>query len=240
MIVIMDCCHSGTMTDLACCTAALKPADILQATGAEVVSGRYVKLDPLPAGQSKGKTPQPKPRAIKPPEKADDKKMMWAFSGCQDNQTSGDAFIDGKRQGALTWALMKSLAEANYNISFEDLLASTRLKLKLGGFPQVPALSTTNEPNFKATYMGGSPAGVVAAATKKTKAKVAGIVMLSMVAAYCLAPVVNKIAETFGPHGSMIVGAITLPLLAFLCSSGGRPGPGRAASVVPNKNAGEP
>ena len=36
--------------------------------------------------------------------------QLWVFSGCQDDQTSADAHVEGIYQGAFTWALLKALS----------------------------------------------------------------------------------------------------------------------------------
>lgn len=65
------------------------------------------------------------------------------ISGCNDKQTSADAFIDGKSNGAMTWALLKSLNE-NKNITWRELLKNMRQKLKDNGYVQIPQLSCGN------------------------------------------------------------------------------------------------
>jgi hypothetical protein len=61
-------------------------------------------------------------------------------SGCRDAQTSADAFINRKYQGALTWALLDTLGGYS-ECTWKELLAITRYKLKTGKYSQVPQLS---------------------------------------------------------------------------------------------------
>ena len=73
------------------------------------------------------------------------------ISGCTDNQTSADAFINNRYQGAMTWAFLNGLkghtsatASANTlnNITWRDLLLKMRDDLKTSNFTQLPQLSS--------------------------------------------------------------------------------------------------
>lgn len=64
------------------------------------------------------------------------------LSGCKDNQTSADAFIDGKYQGALTNALLRSLQQQPKNW-FE--LHNLILNCLHGKFSQTPQLSGSDD-----------------------------------------------------------------------------------------------
>ena len=62
------------------------------------------------------------------------------LAACRDDQTSADAFIDGKFRGAHTWYLCQSLREANWNPTYRDLASTTGTALSRTGFDQVPQL----------------------------------------------------------------------------------------------------
>merc|ERR1712232_336311 len=64
-------------------------------------------------------------------------KQLFVFSGCQDNQTSADAMIGGKRQGAFTWAFTKALTDMKFR----------------GNYEQVPGLASTSEENYKSWFL---------------------------------------------------------------------------------------
>jgi hypothetical protein len=68
------------------------------------------------------------------------KSNVFLISGCFDSQTSADAFIDNKFQGALTWCLLKTLNENN-NLTWKDLLINMRTLLHLK-YSQIPQLSS--------------------------------------------------------------------------------------------------
>jgi len=63
------------------------------------------------------------------------------FSGCMDAQTSAEALIENKVQGALTWSFIDSISKTP-NCSWRELLKSMRDLLKTNGFSQIPQLST--------------------------------------------------------------------------------------------------
>uniref|UniRef100_A0A6C0CW89 Peptidase C14 caspase domain-containing protein n=1 Tax=viral metagenome TaxID=1070528 RepID=A0A6C0CW89_9ZZZZ len=63
------------------------------------------------------------------------------ISGCMDAQTSAEAFIDNKAQGAMTWSFFQCINKTP-NCSWRELLKSMRDLLKTSSFSQIPQLST--------------------------------------------------------------------------------------------------
>lgn len=64
------------------------------------------------------------------------------LSGCKDDQTSADIEINNKPHGALTYALVQVLKEANFDISCDDLLNNVRKYINKNRLSsQVPCLS---------------------------------------------------------------------------------------------------
>lgn len=61
------------------------------------------------------------------------------ISGCTDNQTSADANINSRYQGAMTWSMLQCLQP---NISWCNLLKNMRSALKGSGFTQLPQMSS--------------------------------------------------------------------------------------------------
>ena len=66
------------------------------------------------------------------------------ISGCNDNQTSADAYLNAKYQGAMTWAFLSSLnnEQSSTSPSWKNLLIDMRDKLKASEFTQLPQLSS--------------------------------------------------------------------------------------------------
>jgi hypothetical protein len=62
-------------------------------------------------------------------------------SGCMDSQTSSEALIENKAQGALTWSFIDCINKTP-NCSWRELLKTMRESLKSSGFSQIPQLST--------------------------------------------------------------------------------------------------
>ena len=64
------------------------------------------------------------------------------ISGCNDEQTSADAYIDKKYQGAMTWAFISAITSLATKPSWRDLLVNMRDKLNTSQFTQLPQLSS--------------------------------------------------------------------------------------------------
>jgi hypothetical protein len=63
------------------------------------------------------------------------------ISGCMDSQTSAEAWINNKAQGALTWSFIETINKTP-NCNWRELLKSMRDTLKNNSFSQIPQLST--------------------------------------------------------------------------------------------------
>lgn len=64
-----------------------------------------------------------------------------ALSGCRDNQTSADAFLNGAGVGAFSNAILPLLPRAGGTVDLRTLQVQTNLALEAGGFEQVSVLS---------------------------------------------------------------------------------------------------
>lgn len=62
------------------------------------------------------------------------------ITGCQDNQTSADAWIGGKYRGAMTYSLVRSLSKANFDISYRHLVTNMNRYLDKKRYTQNPQL----------------------------------------------------------------------------------------------------
>lgn len=75
------------------------------------------------------------------------------ISGCQDNQTSADAFIGGKYQGALTESFMSAIngktGNKSYNrMTWEELIQKIKKRLQ-GKYTQRPNLASGKQLNLR-------------------------------------------------------------------------------------------
>lgn len=77
--------------------------------------------------------------------------ILWA--GCMANQTSADAFIDGRYHGAFTYYFCTHLRRKP-DTPRKDLLKKVRASLRHGGFSQVPQLETAATQRSRAVMQG--------------------------------------------------------------------------------------
>ncbi|HEU5091090.1 MAG TPA: caspase family protein, partial [Nitrospira sp.] len=136
LTVIMDCCHSGTITRVMNPFDAPRrqrylpcPLDLMATE-----SGR--KLRGTLRGQL-GKAPRGRKRK-KDIVHADIQELL--ITGCRDTQTSADAYIGGSYNGALTYYLVESIKEAEGKLTYRELHQRTAAKLKQEDFDQIPQL----------------------------------------------------------------------------------------------------
>jgi len=160
-LCIYDCCHSGTMADLSCTKEFHPPWE----EAPEEKSDRFLKppeehVAAIASAKESAEATGVCQRDTAFPEDAS-KNLIWTISGCQDDQTSADATINGQRQGACTWALLSSLTEGGrtgpWHFRYDRLLAAMKKKLKNGGYSQVPGMATTEETLFQRYYLANRP-----------------------------------------------------------------------------------
>lgn len=65
---------------------------------------------------------------------------VFMISGCSDYQTSADAFINNKANGAMTWSLLEALKQKP-NCSWRELVKNMRNLLKTSQYDQIPQFS---------------------------------------------------------------------------------------------------
>ena len=104
LLILMDCCHSGTIVDL-----------------------RYNYLENVDNYTVFGKTKENQCRVV-------------MISGCKDTQTSADAYIKRKFQGAMTASFLSAYDD---KITYKNLINEMRKYLKRGNYSQVPQLSSS-------------------------------------------------------------------------------------------------
>jgi metacaspase-1 len=141
--VLLDSCHSGTGTREALGLQQLPPeltfkprfltppADILARIDDDLPVQHFFD-SPAAAAKKRSTALRSAPNAL--PE------YLSLFSGCRDNQTSADALIGDKYNGAFTYYFCKHLRDAKGVISRADLLKRVRSSLKFNDFEQVPQL----------------------------------------------------------------------------------------------------
>ena len=72
------------------------------------------------------------------------------ISGCTDNQTSADAFINNKASGAMTWSLLEALKQKPI-CTWRELVINMRNLLKTSQYEQIPQFSCGTYENIDTT-----------------------------------------------------------------------------------------
>uniref|UniRef100_A0A6C0J6T5 Peptidase C14 caspase domain-containing protein n=1 Tax=viral metagenome TaxID=1070528 RepID=A0A6C0J6T5_9ZZZZ len=76
------------------------------------------------------------------------------ISGCRDNQTSADAFINKNFQGALTFTFIKTLDDFRYNMTPKQIIEKMKNFLKQNGYSQIPTLALSKKHILDEMLMG--------------------------------------------------------------------------------------
>jgi hypothetical protein len=132
LTVISDSCHSGSTTRVAL-------SDIIPGTRTE--DDRRIRfLNPALVRDVKilQNPARAKPRRYETYPESDMKELL--LSGCTDEEVSYDASIDGAYHGAMTYHALKAIREADYQITYADLVARLNALLEESGYNQHPQL----------------------------------------------------------------------------------------------------
>lgn len=136
LTVIMDCCHSGTNT------RAIQPPDA-------PVKERFLPSPwDLAAAESRrsirkkvtSKLRGRKRSARQTPDIIDADIPEVLITGCRDTQTSADAFINNRFNGALTYGLVEAIRATRGKLTYRDLHERASTVIKKKRFEQVPQL----------------------------------------------------------------------------------------------------
>jgi hypothetical protein len=72
------------------------------------------------------------------------------ISGCKDEQTSADAYINGKSQGAMSWAFLGNLQP---DVTWRQLVTNMCFSLSESGYTQVPKISSGKFINLDSKFL---------------------------------------------------------------------------------------
>jgi hypothetical protein len=134
--VIMDCCHSGTIT------RAIEPPDV-------PVKERFLPSPWDIAAEESGRSLRKKVsselrasrRTVRQAKDIVDAAIPEVLiTGCRDTQTSADAFINGRFNGALTFGLVEAIRATRGDLTYRELHERATAVLKKRKFEQVPQL----------------------------------------------------------------------------------------------------
>lgn len=154
--LLLDCCHSGTMLDQ---TESFEPGarSLTKSKTKKKIFSRYLKP---PAAVYKKVTNR---TLVDWNASRDVNTNALLIAGCQSNQTSADAYINGKYQGAATASLLKSVKN-NESITYKQLITEMREFMKVNKFTQVPQLDGSHvlyDKVFLDPFMDDKPAPAV-------------------------------------------------------------------------------
>lgn len=76
------------------------------------------------------------------------------ISGCRDNQTSADAYINGTFQGALTFGFIKTMEDFNFNFTPQQIINRVKSYLNTNNYEQIPTLSLSKKTLLDDLVMG--------------------------------------------------------------------------------------
>lgn len=135
LTVLLDCCHSGGGLDH---QNQFQPNFLTQTTSTDKHVGRFLTPpeEVLMGGQQR-KIPKNKTRKLY----SHQKNNSMLISGCRSNQTSADAYIDGKFQGACSYTLFEVLKANDFNLSYKTLIIELNKQLAIKRFTQQPELN---------------------------------------------------------------------------------------------------
>jgi hypothetical protein len=134
--IIMDCCHSGSNT------RAIEPPDVRVKQRflpspwdlAAAESGRSVTKK-VSSGLRKSRRST---RDLSDIVNVDIPEVL--VTGCRDTQTSADAFINNRYNGALTYGLVQAIRATKGKLTYRDLHKRASAIIKKKKFEQVPQL----------------------------------------------------------------------------------------------------
>jgi len=75
-----------------------------------------------------------------------------SISGCKDDQTSADAYIGSKYEGAMTWSFLNAVTNAKYDIKIIDLVKNMRVLLA-SSYTQFPLLAVSSNAEFDRKFI---------------------------------------------------------------------------------------
>ena len=153
IVFVLDSCHSGTGLRNSWDPNGQVLNRFLPPPPSNLLSNPQINLDDdlnfvLPE-LSKGILSSKKPFMIDTVNQGD----ALLLSGCQDNQTSADAYIGGRYQGAFTCTLAQVLAQGGYKLSYGDLIDKVNQELDKTGYDQNPQLEG-HQAYFSLPFLG--------------------------------------------------------------------------------------
>ena len=146
--VLLDCCHSGT--------GLRGLIDFIMTRGPANPRNRKSRFLPPPIDIACREDGEKKAMSINKlflTNQYLSKPVLWA--GCKSSQTSADAFIGGKYNGAFTYHLCEIIRRSEGRISRAELIKRMRQDLKDADFEQEPQLETSEQGKITSDFFVG-------------------------------------------------------------------------------------
>ena len=139
LYIVLDACHSGTGCDL-----RYKYDDNSYLTNKPASASAPLPKKYIPTDWSLKQTSYEFKKYIKTNGE------VYSISGCQDNQTSADAFMEGQATGALTFILLSCLrANSPTTYKWKHLLKDICCSEKVNGFTQKTCITSGTPINLE-------------------------------------------------------------------------------------------
>ncbi len=170
---VMDSCHSGDVTKQVVPPPGLRPPGTPETMGTVGRLSMTHPAAPMPPEASVSNFPPPG-RFVAPPidiearidrrhpvrkrrllcERPGREINHMLLAGCQDVQTSADAYIAGSFNGAFTYYLCKAIRDHGSGLRYNELIGLVRSSLSFNGYSQIPQCEGPNQEQRIFGYSG--------------------------------------------------------------------------------------
>jgi pimeloyl-ACP methyl ester carboxylesterase len=148
MVVILDCCHSGSGTRDVSLETSIRwaPADQRERSVDSFLFTRDLSESTRimdTAARPKGWMDLPEGRHI-------------LMAACRDDETAKEYYADGRPYGAFSYFLRSTLESANGPLTYRDLFKQAQSRVRSNLYNQSPQLETTQSSDLDLPFLGGA------------------------------------------------------------------------------------
>jgi hypothetical protein len=148
MVVVLDCCHSGSGTRDVTLETSIRwaPADQRERSVDSFIFTRDLSGSPRLMDQTArpgGWTDLPEGRHI-------------LLAACRDDETAKEYYADGKPYGAFSYFLRSTLENANGPLTYRDLFKQAQSRVRSNLYNQTPQLEASQSSDLDLPFLGGA------------------------------------------------------------------------------------